>query len=177
MRVSVPSGVAVSYFEGKGPFTVLGTLDLNTVKGARNPVELREEARVQALLGEGGKVNFSLKLRKKGWAVGEKMSLHHTIKNESRQPVTTSISLVQRISYELGTLLRLDKGNKVKVVGEREILPGQEIETDAEDLFLIPPLPPSGIIKLNQVKKQVKIEYFLKVRAYNFNQESITIIR
>jgi hypothetical protein len=58
-------------------------------------------------------------------------------------------------------LLRLDKGNKLKAVG-REVKAGKNEEWE-EDVLQVPQLPVSGTIKLNQDKKSVNIEYFLKV--------------
>jgi hypothetical protein len=93
-KVSVPSGVAVSYYEGKGPFYVVGVLNLNKRPELREPVELKQEGKVKTLLSEGD-LSFTIRLPQRGYAVGEHIRLKQEIKNGSKQAVKASVSLVQ----------------------------------------------------------------------------------
>lgn len=95
-KASLPSGVALSYFEGKESFTVIGLVDLNSKKSLKQPVELKQEQSMTTLLhGESGVVVFYLRLPHKAYAVGDKILMYQEIENKCKYHVKASISLIQ----------------------------------------------------------------------------------
>lgn len=95
-KASLPSGVALSYFEGKEYFDVVGLVDLNSKKSLKQPVELKQEQSMTSLLhGESGVVVFYLRLPHKAYAIGDKILLYQEIENKSKYHVKANISLIQ----------------------------------------------------------------------------------
>lgn len=95
-KASLPSGVALSYFEGKAYFNVIGLLDLNSKRSLKQPVELKLEATMTTILNQiSGIVIFYLRLPHKAYAIGDKIILHQEIDNKSKHHVKANISLIQ----------------------------------------------------------------------------------
>ncbi|CAL8113319.1 unnamed protein product [Orchesella dallaii] len=161
LKASLPSGASISYFEGRGYFNVVAVLDLNTKKAYRQPVELKLEATMTTLLlGDSGVVNFFLSIPHKAYAIGDNIQLHQEIDNKSKQHVKASISLIQKITYQIMGSVRLDKENKMKIVGKEVAPMTKDICTD--QIFDIPEVPISSEIRLKAENKTIKIAYFLK---------------
>jgi len=143
------------------PFTVLGSLDLNTEADSKTPVESTQEVEIGALCCRSGVVTAQLSLQKRGFVSGGNIPFFVRLTNKTTQMFRdVQVSLIQHVTY------RADRVKKTSTVLKgktwRDINPGEKALWDGE-LTNIPNVVPS---RLGGGCKNIEVKYLIQLTGH-----------
>jgi hypothetical protein len=143
------------------PFTVAGSLDLNTENDAKKPIDGYGEAMAGFSCCKSGPITGHLALSKRGFVCGENLPFEVQLQNSSSKKLSAvRVTLSQQVTFRADKRVRKTV-TLLKGMTRGDVSPGENI-TWEDEIKNIPPVPPT---RLGGGCKNIEVKYMVTLVA------------